>query len=134
MDDLSDDWQFMKTHYVTVRFVPLDSTDDPTESTYTVLAGDIKAAIFEAGHYLPLLGDGRTCAQVVSVHTDGSDAFMARRADPRRSDWGEIGRYMIGEDGRPVVDIVTCGQCGQSWNDALITSRTPAPSARCPFE
>jgi hypothetical protein len=27
--------------------------------------------------------------------------------------------------------IATCGECGMSWNDALISGRTPAPSARC---
>lgn len=34
----------------------------------------------------------------------------------------------------PRVDKVTCGTCGRSWNDAIITGSTPAPSARCPFE
>lgn len=28
----------------------------------------------------------------------------------------------------------TCGVCGLSWDDSIITSMTPAPSARCPFE
>jgi hypothetical protein len=31
-------------------------------------------------------------------------------------------------------DRVTCGTCGLSWDDAVSTSMTPAPSARCPFE
>lgn len=31
-------------------------------------------------------------------------------------------------------DLVTCGSCGRSWDDAVITGVTPAPSARCPFE
>ena len=31
-------------------------------------------------------------------------------------------------------DRVTCGTCGRSWDDAIPTSWTPAPSARCPFE
>ncbi len=31
-------------------------------------------------------------------------------------------------------DLVTCGHCGRSWDDAIPTSYTPAPSARCPFE
>lgn len=38
------------------------------------------------------------------------------------------------DDGKVIEDIATCGECGQSWNDALMTSRTPAPSARCPYE
>jgi hypothetical protein len=44
------------------------------------------------------------------------------------------GRRRYHDDGRPISDIVTCGHCGQSWDDALVTSRTPAPSGRCPFE
>lgn len=30
--------------------------------------------------------------------------------------------------------LATCGTCGRSWDDAVVTSMTPAPSARCPFE
>lgn len=32
------------------------------------------------------------------------------------------------------TDRVTCGTCGLSWDDAISTEWTPAPSARCPFE
>jgi hypothetical protein len=39
----------------------------------------------------------------------------------------DIGQYEGG-------DVVTCGTCGRSWDDAVATSATPAPSARCPFE
>ena len=28
----------------------------------------------------------------------------------------------------------TCGACGLSWDDAKVTSMTPTPSGRCPFE
>ena len=38
------------------------------------------------------------------------------------------------ETGKPIVDLATCGHCGRTWNDAAISSKTPAPSARCPFE
>ncbi len=31
-------------------------------------------------------------------------------------------------------DLATDGSCGLSWDDGIITSMTPAPSARCPFE
>ncbi len=31
-------------------------------------------------------------------------------------------------------DLVTCGNCGRSWDDSIVTGWTPAPSARCPFE
>lgn len=36
--------------------------------------------------------------------------------------------------GQKAKDRVTCGDCGLSWDDAIGTSMTPAPSARCPFE
>ena len=31
-------------------------------------------------------------------------------------------------------DPATCGTCHLTWDDAIVTSMTPAPSARCPFE
>lgn len=40
----------------------------------------------------------------------------------------------LDENGKTREQIATCGECGKSWNDALITSRTPAPSSRCPYE
>ncbi|RLE24859.1 MAG: hypothetical protein DRJ50_04055 [Actinobacteria bacterium] len=30
--------------------------------------------------------------------------------------------------------LATCGNCGRTWDDSIITSMTPAPAARCPFE
>lgn len=38
------------------------------------------------------------------------------------------------KDGDPAKDRVTCGTCGLSWDDGKVTSMTPVPSARCPFE
>jgi len=38
------------------------------------------------------------------------------------------------DDGNEIMDIATCGTCGRSWNDAAVSSWTPAPSGRCPFE
>ncbi len=38
------------------------------------------------------------------------------------------------DDDDEAEDRVTCGTCGRSWDDAIVTSMTPAPSARCPFE
>ena len=43
-------------------------------------------------------------------------------------------RAQYDDDGRMKVDKMRCGSCGRVWNDALITGRTPAPSARCPYE
>lgn len=36
--------------------------------------------------------------------------------------------------GDPAPGRVTCGECGRSWDDSVVTSMTPAPSGRCPFE
>lgn len=44
------------------------------------------------------------------------------------------GRLRFDDDGRPIVNMAECGACGFRWNDALCTSLTPAPSARCPNE
>ena len=35
---------------------------------------------------------------------------------------------------KSVKGLCTCGECGLSWDDDKVTSMTPAPSARCPFE
>lgn len=36
--------------------------------------------------------------------------------------------------GQKAKDPCTCGTCGRTWDDAIATAYTPAPSARCPFE
>lgn len=36
--------------------------------------------------------------------------------------------------GQPAKDRMTCGTCHRSWDDAVVTEWTPAPSGRCPFE
>lgn len=38
------------------------------------------------------------------------------------------------EEKQNAKSLATCGNCGRSWDDAVVTSMTPAPSARCPFE
>lgn len=38
------------------------------------------------------------------------------------------------QPGEPASDKCTCGYCGRSWDDAIVTGWTPAPSGRCPFE
>lgn len=36
--------------------------------------------------------------------------------------------------GQTAIARTTCGHCGLSWDDAVVTSITPVPGARCPFE
>lgn len=50
---------------------------------------------------------------------------------------GDLARYLAVHRGSPMnypADVVTCGACGRSWDDAVSSALTPAPSARCPFE
>jgi hypothetical protein len=37
-------------------------------------------------------------------------------------------------DGKEIVTMAECGYCGRTWNDAAISSLTPTPAARCPYE
>lgn len=36
--------------------------------------------------------------------------------------------------GAKAKDRATCGTCGRSWDDGIVTGLTPAAAARCPFE
>lgn len=58
-------------------------------------------------------------------------------------DWDEVrrvravlkaGALQKDADGFPIKRMAQCGTCGLWWNDARISSLTPVPSARCPFE
>lgn len=40
----------------------------------------------------------------------------------------------IKPDDPNAVAIASCGVCGRHWDDGRVTSMTPAPAARCPFE
>ena len=42
--------------------------------------------------------------------------------------------YERGTEHDKRFDYATCGTCGRTWDDSIITGMTPAPSARCPFE
>jgi hypothetical protein len=53
----------------------------------------------------------------------GHEISIANGATPQYDDNGNV-----------VENMATCGNCGMTWNDALITSSTPSPSGRCPYE
>lgn len=36
--------------------------------------------------------------------------------------------------GELAEDRAECGDCGRAWDDGKVTSMTPAPAGRCPFE
>ena len=51
------------------------------------------------------------------------------------TDWRGV-RYVGAHRPTPksFADPATCGSCHRTWDDAVTTSVTPTPSARCPFE
>lgn len=65
-------------------------------------------------------------------------ARTAMKAIPK--DWpvqpltrAHIAHWEKAQDWQRTTNIATCGHCGFSWEDSIITSMTPA-AARCPFE
>ena len=44
------------------------------------------------------------------------------------------GRPQLDDSGNVIHRPATCGTCGRTWNDAIISDTTPVPSGRCPFE
>lgn len=38
------------------------------------------------------------------------------------------------KDGEPAIDRASCERCRLSWDDGKVTSITPSPAGRCPFE
>jgi hypothetical protein len=48
-------------------------------------------------------------------------------------DW-PVQPLKVGYKRENVKALAWCGVCGRAWDDGKVTSMTPAPSARCPFE
>ena len=69
----------------------------------------------------------------ISPYTDRF-AELARLIQSRDISVANGATVQYDDHGQIIVRMATCGTCGRSWNDALITDRTPVPSARCPFE
>lgn len=44
------------------------------------------------------------------------------------------GEPLCSRHGKVIREVMTCGECGRSWDDSIGTEWTPAPAARCPFE
>lgn len=40
----------------------------------------------------------------------------------------------ISPDDPDAIAPATCGHCGLTWDDGIVTGITPTPAARCPFE
>lgn len=87
--------------------------------------GEFLAVLFQRD---PKLRVGRNYDGFAQFHAATQNKFA------KFSGWGESGILYDDAYGNPKVEIVTDGTCGRSWNNALGTSLTPAPSARCPYE
>lgn len=68
--------------------------------------------------------------------TETQARAVATRVDEDPSAPGARGieNYRHDAHGNKVHDATTCGTCGRTWHDGLITSITPTPSGRCPWE
>lgn len=130
----------------------VDST--PDRSTRAYLARSVRAALDAQAHDLaalarrldelddPLAANGPPCA--ACGEPDAAHLLNPDNAE----DWQPQHRYIAPDSdvpaGWPVValpqdypdanTLATCGACGRSWDDDIITSMTPAPGGRCPFE
>ena len=52
----------------------------------------------------------------------------------KAQDWQRRTQWTKAQDWQRSAGLATCGNCGLTWDDGTVTSMTPAPSARCPFE
>lgn len=98
-------------------------------------AGDFGAATWDDyGRFLAVLFERDPGMR--AAYYEGRDRFhvATKGKFASISGWGENGRVTSDDDGQPVTVMATCGACGRSWNDALITSMTPVPAGRCPYE
>jgi hypothetical protein len=115
--------------------VKVESRPEPI-SAYKVITTDAEIVVYEDlqngnGSYYEEGPEHRfPLGERVTV---GADFWMpAYRKDDRGViEVLDVGRYNAARTG---TDVVTCGACGRSWDDAVVTSWTPAPSGRCPFE
>jgi len=78
--------------------------------------------------------NGQTLAEKVKEQRAARIRQLAQIVEERRICEANGAEARHDENGNVIEDIATCGNCGESWNDALITSWTPAPSGRCPYE
>jgi len=89
--------------------------------------------VFEAMMDDPAWGNPVTAAAIAQAGEDeDDDEEFDPRLDPDEIPADFPVRPL--DDDEEAQDRATCGTCGLSWDDAIVTQYTPAPSARCPFE
>lgn len=89
----------------------------------------------------------RAFAEAILARLDAAPAYKYNTGQPFADDddeWEAEARFAeyqhhhgtpkTDEAGAPVTAPATCGVCGLTWDDAIITFLTPTPAGRCPFE
>ena len=90
--------------------------------------------IHEAVHFTDAAPD-EVLQEVECFEENARDcAECSPEAEQELEDWQHVYFEKTDEHGFVIEDWVTCEECERTWNDALETSRTPAPAGRCPFE
>ena len=63
---------------------------------------------------------------IYRTHSNGARQVFDRLRYIARQE--SAGRHSAGRD------LMTCGHCGRTWDDAHVSAVTPTPAGRCPFE
>lgn len=117
---------------------PMNTTDSAIKERLEYLRGELRAERISWGELHELQGLAEHIepgdvelleAAGVPEHPEDDDSALVLPDGTRHE-----GRLRHDDDGRPIVDMATCGTCGFTWNDALVTGITPVPSGRCPNE
>lgn len=95
-----------------------------------------------AGNYCPEcaserleeIADRLEAGELLSDKTMSDRAFLAPLLEAPELEPVPGAEPRYDDDGREIVQVATCGTCGRSWNDAAVSSVTPVPAGRCPFE
>lgn len=118
----------MKVNMTVIFTLELDRDDVPNpETLFVEFAGGMQFyAMNDSGKVLVAdegdsMGYETTHIEVLAEELRPSDIPKTHPVRPLKA-------------GQNAKNRASCEECGLSWDDAIITSMTPAPSARCPFE
>lgn len=103
---------------------------EAVQKLHAALAEEISLKTFGMGGHVEYIN--------LYTNTDyiGTDNIDEVNDDPAEDVQGIPADFPVRplQPGDKAEDKATCLTCGRSWDDAIVTSYTPAPSARCPFE
>lgn len=130
------------TEYIALPALPAEQQDEELNPEHGPMGWVVVRASDEGG--MVAFGDGYMSEEVAKARAyvisagkqPGTDVHNVEPMTQLVLTDGSIydGRLLTDDDGKPKVEVATCGHCGFEWNDALLTELTPPPSARCPNE